>query len=364
MFPRLPPARTPRAAGVALAVIAVSTLAACSSASSPTTSATSSSPAASANARSTATAAAAYPVTVTSCGTPVTYTQAPARAVSNDINTTEDMLALGLESHMVGTFGVEGDGPVGKPVPTQYLAGFNKVRDVSPNYFTLEQLVALRPDFLFAGWNYGLQTGTNLTPQNLASYGIKTLVLTESCAHVEATQSVSIDDTYTDIANLGKIFDVGSRANALIAGMQAQIAAVQKKVAGLKPVTVFDYDSGTAAPFTGPGLAMPTAEIALGGGVNIFASLKQSWTSVSWEQVVAADPQCIIINDYGTPTAAQKETFLETDPITKNLTAVKNRCFLPLAYDEVTPSPRNAEAVVAIAHWLHPQAFGLPDDGS
>ena len=88
---------------------------------------------------------------------------------------------------------------------------------------------------------------------------------------------------------------------------------------------------------------MPTALISLGGGTNIFAGLKQSWTSVSWEQVVKADPQCIIINDYGTPTAAQKEKFLETSPITRNLTAVRNRCFLPLSYDEVTPGPRNAQ---------------------
>jgi iron complex transport system substrate-binding protein len=142
------------------------------------------------------------------------------------------------------------------------------------------------------------------------------------------------------------------------------VAAVRAKIADLKPVTVFDYDSGEPAPFTGPGLAMPTALISLGGGTNIFASLKQSWTSVSWEQVVAAQPRCIIINNYGTPTAAQKEQFLETFTATKNLPAVKNRCFLPLSYDEVTPSPRNAQAVVAIARWLHPSAFGLPADGS
>ncbi|MGH3152220.1 MAG: ABC transporter substrate-binding protein [Streptosporangiaceae bacterium] len=100
---------------------------------------------------------------------------------------------------------------------------------------------------------------------------------------------------------------------------------------------------------SGPGLA-PTqlilcgvvinALISLAGGTNIFAGLKQSWTSVSWEQVVAAKPQCIIINDYGTPTAAQKEKFLETFKATKDLPAVKNRCFLPLSYDEVTPGPR------------------------
>jgi iron complex transport system substrate-binding protein len=309
--------------------------------------------------------AAAYPVTVTSCGVPVTYDSAPTRAVSNDINSTEDMLALGLESHMVGTFGVTGDGPVSQPVPTQYLAGFDRVRDVSSDYFTLEELVGLHPDFLFAGWDYGLETGTNLSPQGLAKFGIKTLVLAESCVHVQpGTNSVSINDAYQDLRNLGAIFNVRGRAHAVISAMQAQVAAVRSKIAGLKPVTVFDYDSGEAAPFTGPGLAMPNALISLGGGTNIFASLKQSWTSVSWEQVIKADPQCIIINDYGIPTAAQKEKFLETSPITKNLTAVKNRCFLPLSYDEVTPSPRNAEAVVKIAHWLHPSAFGLPADGS
>jgi iron complex transport system substrate-binding protein len=308
-----------------------------------------------------------YPVTVTSCGVPVTYTSAPKRAVSNDINTTEDMLALGLQAHMVGDFGAVGDGPVDQPaIPAEFQAGFKKVRDVSPdNYFTLEQLVGLHPDFLFAGWNYGLQVGTNLTPDYLSKFGIKTLVLAESCAHVQpGTDSVSINETYQDLRNLGAIFNVRARAQKVIAGMQAQVAAARAKIAGLKPVTVFDYDSGEAAPVTGPGLAMPTALLSLGGGTNVFASLKQSWTSVSWEQVVAAQPRCIIINDYSTPTVAQKEKFLETFAASKNLPAVKNHCFLPLSYDEVTPSPRNAEAVVAIARWLHPSAFGLPADGS
>ena len=306
-----------------------------------------------------------YPVTINNCGTPITFDSAPTRAVSNDINTTEDMLAIGLGHSMVGTFGVTGDGPVAEPVPKQYLAAFHAVRDVSPEYFTLEPLVGLHPDFLFAGWNYGLQQGTSLTPQGLAKYGIKTLALTESCAHVEpGKKQVSIENTYQDLTNLGAIFNVPARAAALVSQMKAQIAAVRAKVAGLARVSVFDYDSGTSAPFTAAGLATPTALIELAGGSNIFASLKQSWTSVSWEQVIARKPQCIIVNDYGTPTAAQKEKFLETFAASKNLPAVKNKCFLPLSYDEVTPGPRNVEAVVAIAHLLHPAAFGLPADGA
>ena len=309
--------------------------------------------------RSAAAASPGYPVTVSNCGTAITFDRAPGRAVSNDINSTEDMLALGLEPEMVGDFGVDGDGPEAKPIPDEYLDAFKRVPDISPDYFTLEKLVSLHPDFLFAGWNYGLQVGSALTPDNLAKYGIQTLVLSESCAHVQSgNDEVSISDTYQDLRNLGAIFGVETRAQHVIAQMQAQVATVQAKVVGQQPVTVFDYDSGEAAPFTGPGLAMPTALISLAGGTNIFASLKQTWTSVSWEQVVAADPQCIVINDYGTPTAAQKEQFLETSPITQNLTAVKDRCFLPLSYDEVTPGPRNGEAVVALAHWLHPTAFG------
>jgi iron complex transport system substrate-binding protein len=304
-------------------------------------------------------------VTVSDCGQPVTFDRPPSRAVTNDINTTEDMLALGLQSHMVGDFGVDGDGPLGMPVPGEYLAAFHQVRDVSPDYFTLEQLVGLHPDFLFAGWDYGLQVGTTLTPDNLAKYGIKTLALSESCAHIQtAKQQVSIDDTYRDLTDLGRIFGVGATAQQLITHMKAEVASVQARVSHLAPVSVFDYDSGESAPFTGPGLAMPTALISLGGGTNIFAGLKKTWTSVSWEQVVAADPDCIAIDDYGSPTAAQKEQFLASSPITRNLTAVKNRCFLPLSYDEVTPGPRNADAVVAIAHWLHPAAFGRPGDGS
>jgi iron complex transport system substrate-binding protein len=306
-----------------------------------------------------------YPVSISNCGTSTTYTKAPTRAVSNDINSTEDMLALGLESHMAGDFGVTGDGPAGHPIPTAYAAGFKKVKDVSSNYFTLEKLVGLRPDFVFAGWDYGLSVGTNLTPTGLAKYHIKTLAMTESCTHVQTSKdSVSISNTYQDLTNLGKIFGVEGRANRVIASMKAQVNSAEAKVGSLTPVTVFDYDSGTSAPFTGAGLATISALISYAGGTDIFAGLKQSFSSVSWEQVIAADPRCIVINDYGTPTASQKETFLENSKFTKNLAAVKNKCFLALAYDEVTPSPRNAEAVVKIARWLHPSAYGLPADGS
>ncbi|HUJ65352.1 MAG TPA: hypothetical protein VLX59_07440, partial [Acidimicrobiales bacterium] len=187
--------RTPRNRPAALlAVVLLAAGAALAGCSSSSHSAASSS---SSTSSATTVGATSYPVAVSDCGTPVTYTQAPSRAVSNDINTTEVMIALGLESHMVGEFAASASLPANQPFPAEFAAGFKQIHEISPDYFTLEQLVGQKPDFLFAGWNYGLQTGTDLTPDFLAKFGIKTLALTESCAHVQSSkQSVSVDDTY------------------------------------------------------------------------------------------------------------------------------------------------------------------------
>ena len=141
-----------------------------------------------------------------------------------------------------------------KPVPAQYMAGFDEVRDVSSSYFTLEELAGLRPDLLFASWNYGLRMDTSLSPAGLAKYGIKTLALTESRAHVQpGKNSVSIDDTYQDLRNLGAIFDMRNKAQQVISAMQAQVASVRGKIAGLRPVTVFDTTAARPRRSPAPG---------------------------------------------------------------------------------------------------------------
>jgi iron complex transport system substrate-binding protein len=296
-------------------------------------------------------------VSVQNCGAALSLPAVPSRAVSNDINSLEYMLALGLADRMVGAFGVSDD--AASTIPPDLQADAKKVPRVSPKYVTLEPLLGQRPDFLFAGWNYGLHRGSaTLTPAALATHGISTLALTESCAHVQSSVgAVSLEDTYTDLTNLGDIFRVRPKADQLVAQMQQQVSAVRQKVSGKPVKTVFDYDGGTDAPFTAPGLAMPTALIALAGGRNVVADLKQTWTTVSWEKVAAANPDCVLINDYDTPSWQAKKQFFATFALTKNTKAAKDDCFFHLRYDQVTPSPQNATSVEALARWLHPDAF-------
>jgi hypothetical protein len=84
---------------------------------------------------------------VSNCGTQVTYTQAPTRAATDDISTTEDLIALGLDSKMIGESAASGNLPSGQLFPAEFAGGFKHVREVSPNsYFTLEQLAGgVRP---------------------------------------------------------------------------------------------------------------------------------------------------------------------------------------------------------------------------
>ncbi|WP_246184021.1 ABC transporter substrate-binding protein [Pandoraea anhela] len=301
-----------------------------------------------------ATPVAHYPVTVQSCNRTVTFERAPKRAVSNDANLTEMMISLGLKSRMVGFTGISG-WQTANAALRQQLAG---LPELAQRYPSVEVLVQAGADFYFAGWNYGMHVGGPVTPALLAPLGIRTYELSESCAHVMPRGAASFDDVYNDLRNLGRIFDVEPAANTLIERMKTQLEALKRRVAGKSaPVSTFVYDSGEDSPFTAGRLAMPTALIEAAGGRNVMDDVAQSWTRVSWETVVARNPQAIVIVDYGAVTAAQKIAFLLNQPALRQVDAIRARRFIVVPYDDATPGIHNVRAAQTIARGLHPQAF-------
>lgn len=288
-----------------------------------------------------ASAAMAYPVTVQSCGRNVTFETAPARAVSNDVNLTEMMLVLGLAERMVGYTGISG----WKTLDEDMRKDVAELPELSAKYPTKEVLAGAEADFFFAGWNYGMKVGGEVTPETLTPLGILTYELTESCIHIGPKPKASMEDMYTDILNLGTIFGVSAKAEELVAGWKARLAEVTAGVDGTKPLRVFVYDSGEEAPFTAGGYAMPSAMIEAAGGVNIMADLEKSWAEISWEPVIARNPEVVVIVNYGEVTAAQKIAFMKENPALAGIDAVKNDRFVVLDYVEATPGPRNIRAV-------------------
>ncbi|CAK9891521.1 MULTISPECIES: ABC transporter substrate-binding protein [Pseudomonas] len=289
-----------------------------------------------------------YPLTVQSCNRQVTFTKAPEHALSHDINMTQMMLALGLRSRMVGYSGVSG----WKAVTPQLRKQLDGLPELAAKYPSVETLLNADVDFLFAGWDYGMRVGGDLTPQSLAPLGIPVYELTESCAFVMKRPAASLEDTYTDLRNLGRIFDVQARAKQLIGEMQDRVAVVQQQLPAQRP-RVFLYDSGEDRAMTSGRLGMPEALIAAAGGRNVLNDIEASWTRVNWESVVERNPEVIVIVDYGEVSAAQKQAFLEQHPALQSVDAIRNKRFVVIPYVAATPSLENVEAIETIAKSLH-----------
>lgn len=290
--------------------------------------------------------ALAHPVAVQSCNRTVTFEAPPEAAVSNDVNLTEMMLALGLTDRMVGFTGVSG----WKTLDETLRAGVGELPELSEKYPSKEVLIGAGADFYFAGWNYGMRVGGEVTPETLAPFGIAVYELTESCIHIMEKDKISMEDMFNDILNLGRIFGVEDRAAALVAGWRQELAEM---IAGLTPLAapprVFVYDSGEDAPFTAGRYAMPTALIEAAGGVNVLDDLEKSWATIGWETVIERDPQIVVIVNYGDVTAEQKMDFMRNTPALAGIEAVRNNRFVVLEYVEATPGPRNIAAVGKLA---------------
>lgn len=289
-----------------------------------------------------------YPLKIQSCNREVTFNQAPEHAVSHDINMTQMMLALGLKSRMVGYSGVTG----WKSVTPQMAQLLDGLPELASKYPSVETLLNANVDFFFAGWDYGMRVGGDLTPQTLQPLGINVLELTESCAFVMKRPAATLDDTYNDLRNLGKIFDVQERANALITRMQAQVAEVQKNLPTETP-RVFLYDSGEDRAMTSGRLGMPQALIEAAGGRNILDDVDASWTRINWETVVERNPQVIVIVDYSEISAAQKQQFLLDNPALQAVDAIKHQRFIVIPYVQATPGIDNVLAVQTLAKGFH-----------
>ncbi len=166
-----------------------------------------------------------------------TYEQAPERVLAVYQGCIETMIALGLEDHVIACYGLDNE------VKDEWQDGFaNMHYDGSVFAPDKETVTLLEPDFIFTwrsdfgdkklgdvdGWNEkGVGTYMN---SNTVPGGTRTL-----------------ENEYTDILNIGKIFHVEDKAQALVDEMKAQVADTLSAVQGqdLVRVAVVEPISGS-----------------------------------------------------------------------------------------------------------------------
>ncbi|MGW8887047.1 ABC transporter substrate-binding protein [Streptomyces sp. NPDC055749] len=291
-----------------------------------------------------------YPVTVENCGEKKTYDKAPQRVVTNDVGITEIMFALGLEDHMAGYVMPDDKGDL-TSVP--WKGGYEKTAWLSKRTINKELVLEARADLVFAGWNYGFNEGDGFTPAVLEKVGIGSYLLSESCRNGQGKARgvmPPLEALYTDLRNLGRIFDVEKRAETLVARFEKQVAEAQATaLKGADRPRVFLYDDGRDKPFTSGAYAGPHDIITRAGGDHVMKDLKDSWTTVGWETVVERDPEVIVINNYGDTSADQKREFLKSYPPLAKVSAIKNDRIVVLDYVDLVESPRNPAAITSLA---------------
>ncbi|TFC01893.1 putative F420-0 ABC transporter substrate-binding protein [Cryobacterium mannosilyticum] len=281
-------------------------------------------------------APAGYPVTLDNCGTTVSVAAAPKRIVTIKSSTTELLLALGLGDRIVGSAFLDG------PLPASLAPagkGLNVVSDFVPGQ---EAVLALAPDFFYGGWESNFTADGVGERGQLEGLGIGSYVSPAACkATGYMPDPLTFDSVFAEIAQAGAIFGRADAADKLVSTQEKALAALAPADA---KTTALWYSSGTDSPYVGAGIGSPAMIMKAAGLTNVFADVHDTWTSVGWESVIAANPGVIVLVDATWNTAASKIATLESNPATQGLDAVKDKRYIVLPFAATEAGIRNVEA--------------------
>jgi iron complex transport system substrate-binding protein len=258
-------------------------------------------------------------------GREVEFVEPPRRIVSVAPSTTELAFAAGLGDAVVA---------VGKfsNYPPEAASLTSVGSYVDPD---LETIVGARPDLV-------LVTDVHLAEvvPALERQGLRTLVLS----------ATSIEGVYLNLLLLGRLSAEPEKAEALVDQLRARVARVEKAVAGATPVRTF-YELDSTLFTAGPGTFIDDV-IQRAGGINIAGGASTDYPQLSAEQVVALDPEVVILADEAagvTPEAVRARQGWA------HVSAVVNGRIAVIDPDIASrPGPRIVDAIEAVARILHP----------
>jgi iron complex transport system substrate-binding protein len=274
------------------------------------------------------------PITVTDgLGREVTIAAPAQRIVSVASSNTEILFALGAEGQVVGR-----DDFSDYPQAALDIPSIGSMFP-SPN---AEAIVALDPDLVLVASISNPDDVQALADLGLAVYSTRF--------------TVTLDDIYADISDIGALVGRATEAEALVNDMQGRIQAIGDKLAQVdeRPVVFYELDATDPdAPFTvGPG-AFVDQMITLAGGTNVAAATGEAYPQYSLEQLVADDPDLILL---GTATyGGQTPETVAARAGWGNLTAVVNGAIYPMDDNLISrPGPRVVDGIEAMARVIHP----------
>ncbi|BCJ94570.1 lipoprotein [Anaerocolumna cellulosilytica] len=277
------------------------------------------------------------------------FNKMPDKVITANMAATENMLLLGLKDYLVGR-NVRTN-PAEEPLP-EIEADFYSVTEIERTH----ELAIANEAELMIGQISSFKEDTWGSFEMFEEKGVHCYVISGTVAEDE-----TIENVYEDIEALGKIFKVEDRAEKLISDAKEIVAGVTAKTDGItenEKVKVFVMDSfkGNEIYTTSKGLQSNLIELA--GGINVTRNMADSrWFNTSIETIVAANPDVIIFNDYGTQNIQEKIDFIKNNAALQDVPAVKNENFVIISLVQVMQDIRAASTCEFFANSFYPELF-------
>ncbi len=302
--------------------------------------------------------ATSYPLTVDNCGTKQTFEAAPKRVVSLDQGSTEILLSLGLADRIVGTASWT------DPVRENLAAANEKAPRLADNAPTYEAVLGTDPDFVTASFGRHFKKEGGVAPrERFAETGAETYLSPTDCDNGvsingggKRTKPLTIDSLYQEIRELAQIFDVPSRGKDLVDELTRR---TEKAVGEIQraDVSLAFWFADTKSPYVAGGRGSANLLATTVGARNVYADLVDDWPAATWESVVERNPNVLVLGDlarnrFPGDKLADKTAFLESDPVTRALDAVRGKRYVALHGAEMNPSIRIVDGIEKLAAGL------------
>ncbi|GIH99883.1 ABC transporter substrate-binding protein [Planobispora takensis] len=282
----------------------------------------------------------AAPVEVGNCGATYRFDGPPQRVVTSSTIATEIVLALGARDRLAGAVAP------GELLP-EVAPDFEGVNVIAESAFpppSKETVFAADPDFVVSG--YGDDYGPKALGDRarLREEGVNSYLLSGNCPGRKAT----VEDTYTDIRELGRILGAEAKAEELVTKLRTEVDSV-RPVSGTPKV--FDYAGGLEKPSTAGSNGLIDDLIRRAGGENLFPEVT-SYAQISWEEFIKRDPDAIVVEDQAFEPADEAIAFLTSYEPIKNVTAVREKRFIVIPVNDTQPGLRSDRALKTLVAGL------------
>ncbi|MEQ7918700.1 ABC transporter substrate-binding protein [Xanthomonas sp. WHRI 1810A] len=306
-----------------------------------------------------------YPLTVENCGSTLTFQQAPTRAVTIGQAGTEMLYAMGLSDKVVGTSLWFND------VLATYKTENDKIPRLADNEPSFESVIGQRPGLVAVEleWMVGPQ-GVVGTREQFHELKIPTYLMPSDCeakdnrvgADGTRLEAFRVDSIYKSISQLAEIFDVQDRGQQLNAALKASMAKsiATAKTNDLKQTSALFWFSSASLdidPYVAGHKGIPDFMLNTLGVRNVVQS-DEEWPTVGWETIAKANPTFLIIarmdrRRFPADDYQKKLAFLRSDPVTRNMDAVKQNRIIILDAMAMQASLRMFDGLETLAAALN-----------